>query len=190
MSKQRKQTKKVNSEEKDMILQNKIESIDDQYLNINVNKDDPHINDYLHAWSKFNNRPSKITIYSSYKSNEFWNALDSHLVEGFYKNIVSEILPSGESVTYNHKYFIQVNENIYISFFEMDVDSDNCIINDLIVYHNSCKVNLEIVNNFLDSFRESMIDYHDVESSKFNVINFSTSTGMDVDPFDIPAIDS
>ena len=43
MSKQRKQTKKVNSEEKDMILQNKIESIDDQYLNINVNKDDPHI---------------------------------------------------------------------------------------------------------------------------------------------------
>lgn len=159
-------------------------------FNVNINRDDPHLNDYLHVWSKFNNRPSKVVIYSNYKSDVFWSVLQQRLVDGFHKNIVSEVIPSNDTMIYNHKYFIQVNDGIYTSFVEMDSGEDSCFVSDLIVYYNSETTDISQVNEFLESFKDAVVDYQGEEANeRFNIIHI-TSNGMELDTLEIQLDDS
>ena len=41
------------------------------FLNLNINKEDTDLNDYLVCWDSFGQRPNKTTILSSVKSNDF-----------------------------------------------------------------------------------------------------------------------
>ena len=40
-------------------------------LNLNINKDDSSINDFLYCWNVFDSRPNKILLHDSYLADDF-----------------------------------------------------------------------------------------------------------------------
>lgn len=159
-------------------------------FNVNINRDDPHMNDYLDVWSKLDTRPSKVVIYTGYKSESFWKVLETKLVDGYYRNIVTEIIPTKDQITYNHKYLIQISDKIYISFLEIESNDEKCIISDMIILYDSNALSITEINDFIGDFRDCMIDYENGDvSNRINLISLSTS-GMEIEPIEIPVSDS
>ena len=58
-------------------------------INININKDDSNLNDFLSIWDYFGKRPNKITIHTTYSTKLFTELMSSKFVE---KNTFTEIL--------------------------------------------------------------------------------------------------
>ena len=68
---------------------------------INISKDDHEVNDHLTAWLIFGNRPSKLTIYSSFDES-LWDILnDEYGLEESKIHKITEIIPSGEEIISN-----------------------------------------------------------------------------------------
>ena len=106
-------------------------------LNININKDDQIINEYLYCLSKFNQPPNKINIHTSYKINEFKKLIDDISTIIFSH---TEIVPNNEGNIVNEKKFNLINDTeIYISYTEYDRESDFGVVSDVIFYHKNYK---------------------------------------------------
>ena len=58
-------------------------------INININKDDSELNDFLHCWGQFGTRPNKIIIYNSFSKDEFIEVLTNYTIE---KNVFTEMV--------------------------------------------------------------------------------------------------
>ena len=97
-------------------------------LNININRDEPTLNDFLYCWSIFGTRPNKIILYNTYSTREFNEILSKHSTS---KNSLTEIIPDGEDYLINEKVFVKINDDIYISFVIIDSRSDKSIVNEL-----------------------------------------------------------
>jgi hypothetical protein len=69
-------------------------------LNININKDDSSVNDFLYCWNKFGSRPNRVVLYNTYLTEEFNEVIQSLCKS---KNSFTELIPSddGESHTIN-----------------------------------------------------------------------------------------
>ena len=60
-------------------------------LNININKDDSELNDFLFCWEQFSTRPNKIVIHNTYSTKSFNEALSKHIEErNSFNNILNE----------------------------------------------------------------------------------------------------
>ena len=49
-------------------------------LNLNINKDEDGLNDFLYCWQQFGNRPNKITIHNTYTTKSFQKFIKSKIV--------------------------------------------------------------------------------------------------------------
>jgi hypothetical protein len=108
-----------------MIKQNKI--------NININKDDQNINDFLLVWSEIGFRPSKIVIYKNFEANNFLNYINPIIIE---KAIQKDIIPFDAVDMVNERNFCKIGDNIWISFATYDVLNEESFIGEVVFYYD------------------------------------------------------
>ena len=134
-------------------------------LNVNINKDDSSINEYLYCLSIFDSFPNKVTIYNTYDFNTFLKLLSTSKLEA----ISIEIIPNGDDSIINQKQFHKIDDNIYVSFVVYDIKSELPITSDLVFYYKNGD-NVDI-NKIIEKISESIIDYqNDDTQQKFNIL--------------------
>ena len=105
-------------------------------LNINVNRDDHQLNDYLYCWSELGERPNKLTLYSHYESTQFLEYV-SKLRSG-YNGLFTEVVPTGQDYIVNEKSLIKLKSDIFLAFNQYDKLTDESIIGEVsLIYKNS-----------------------------------------------------
>jgi hypothetical protein len=104
-------------------------------LNININKDDQNINDYLICWSELEERPNKISIFHSIDEKKFTEIIDAESIK--YKTITSEIYPSFGDTLENRKCLIKLDNDVFISYVVYDYRSEDGFVGDIIIYFPS-----------------------------------------------------
>ena len=154
-------------------------------LSINVNRDEPNLNDYLYCWSEFKSRPNKLSLFSDYKSSEFLEFISKIKIS--YDGIFTDVIPTGIDYIVNEKSLIKIGDSIFISFTHFDKLTDESIIGDVSLFYkneDSDKVN-EIINSL-----EAIVFDITVDSSgqRINTISL-THNGLDIEPISLLKID-
>ncbi len=148
-------------------------------LNLNINKDDPSINDYLFCAADFDGIPNKISIYSTYKIKEFVEFVNKISIS---KSLSKEIIPTGEDSIINEKSLVKINDGIYLSFVEYDKTSELGVITDISIYYKSSEFEKES-NDLIESLSPFIVDYQDGVEQKFNILTL-TPDGLQLEPID------
>lgn len=156
-------------------------------INININKDDSELNDFLYCWGKFNTRPNKIIIYNSYSRQLFSEVISEYMKE---KNVFTEVIPTEESLIINDKMLVKINEDFYISYLIVDRMNEDSAIHDIVFYFKNYDSELELVNELIDKLDGCLLDYKIEESCiKLNTLTLSQS-GLDIESIDFNDIDT
>lgn len=149
-------------------------------LNLNINKDDSQLNDFLFCWKEFSKRPNKITIHSNYSTKLFKDFVDKMIIES---NTFTEIIPDEDEMIINDKILSKISENIYLSYIVIDRDFDTSIVSDIVFYYKSDE-NLPEIQKIVDGINKCMIDFCEEESQNLNTISLSSS-GLEIEPLSI-----
>lgn len=146
-------------------------------LNLNINKDDSSINDFIYCWNIFETRPNKILVHDSYLSKDFLNVIDPMIVE---RNCFTEILPDLESDIVNIKTLAKISETIFISYVLIDRNQPDSIVSDITFFYKN-ENDSEKINSIIESLiQDCEVDYEESEINKLNSIGLS-NTGLDLE---------
>ena len=102
-------------------------------INLNVNKDDQNINDFLYSWSELGIRPSKSNIYKNYDTQSFLEYFSELIIE---TTIQRDIIPFEENDMVNEKNFCKIDDGIWISFTIFDSLNEESFIGEVSFYYN------------------------------------------------------
>jgi hypothetical protein len=149
-------------------------------MNLNINKDDSNINDYLFCWSEFNSRPNKTTLHNSYLTKPFIEYITDLIKDS---NVFTEIVPSDEEYIINDKSLIKISDTIYLAYVTIDKNHLDSMVSDLVFYFKS-KDDSDQVSEIIDDLEEYVVDFGEPETNKFNSIVLSSSSGLDLEPID------
>lgn len=159
----------------------------DPNINININKDDSELNDFLHCWDKFGSRPNKILIYNSFSKDEFIEILSEYSKE---KNVFTEIIPTEESSIINDKVLTMVSESLYISYLLLDRNNENSLIHEITFFSKDYENELDNINEILEKLNPCIIDFQDdVKVTKLNTIYVGQS-GLEIEPLVLNEMDT
>lgn len=151
--------------------------------NININKNDHSINDYLFCLSSFSKNPNQVNIFDNFCTSRFLEYISTLSPES--DTLTKEILPMGDGeYMENIKHFIEINKNFFVSFIAYDMLSDLGSVTDLIIYYLDEAE--EEVNKFIEDTRGFIINVTEEEyvSQKFNLLTL-TQDGLQLEPFDV-----
>jgi len=149
-------------------------------LKLNISKEDTNINDFLYCWDKFGERPNKITIYSSFTKDGFYQVISKY---NEYKNSNIELIPAEDFDIINDKSIIKINDNIYLSYQVLDRESDNSFIHEVVFLYKSEK-DLEKINEITGKLGKYNIELEEGEDSyKLNTV-FISPNGLEVEPIE------
>ncbi|NBO22729.1 hypothetical protein EBU94_05245, partial [bacterium] len=163
-------------------------------MNININKDDSAINDYLYAWNILNTKPSKYVFNAPLDTELFSQWLNDYKAE--IKSTDTDFFPSieEESVVNKKKlYIIELGDlkgsYLLVSFTHFDVLTEDSIIGDVCLYYNA--KDEEYINKVAESLVQMQIDLDDLEGddeSKPKMVYTLASNGgaLDAEQIDIP----
>lgn len=149
-------------------------------LNLNINKDDQNLNNYLYCWDCFMTKPNKTVVHSTYSTKLFQDKIEKYT--NFWNNTFTEIIPDEDDSIINDRILLKINDNIFISYFIIDKLLDTSIVSELTIYYKSNE-NLEKVNEIINDFNDCLVDFLDaeLESSKLNTISIGQN-GLDIEP--------
>lgn len=153
-------------------------------LNININRDEPILNDFLFCWSKFNSRPNKVVIYSTYSTKEFNEILGEIATD---RNVITEIIPDGEDYLINDKIFSKIEDGLYTSYVQIDRTSDKSIINELCFIYKGDE-EFKTIQTIIDKLNSCLVDFCEEESNRISTLAVGQN-GLEIDPVDIMDID-
>ena len=153
-------------------------------LNLNVNKDDAELNDFLYCWEQFESRPNKIVIHNTYLTNQFNEVLDEYVIE---RNFFTEVLPADEVFVINDKMFVKISDDVYCSYIVVDRKHENSIINEITFFYRT-EENFSIIQDIIEKLNKCMVNFEDDESNKLNTIGLSQN-GLEVEPVDTSDFD-
>lgn len=145
-------------------------------LNININRDENEINDYLHCWSVFGSRPNKYVLHANYNVDSFIK----YIGDSETSVVFTEAIPAQDDVMINEKVLVKIDESIYLSYTHFDKLVDESVIGDVVFFYKSGsaeKLN-EIISN-LEQFHEGFDDEGD-STRMFSTI--FTQNGFEVEP--------
>ena len=148
-------------------------------FNLNINKDDSNINDFIFLWSKFGTRPNKIVLHSNY----LYKLFNDKITEYKTINTFTEIITDDELII-NDKFVAQVNDNIFLSFVVLDRTQEGSIVSDVIFYYKS-EEDLEYLQTIIDELNDCMVDFDEEETIKLNTIVLSTTSMLDIEPINL-----
>ena len=151
-------------------------------VNLNIGKDDYHLNDYLVCWEKFGHRPNKILIHNTYSGKLFDEVITKYVIE---KNVFTEVIPDTEELIINDKLFIKLDEGCYISYIVADRLSESSFIDSISFYYAN---GYEKVQDFIDELNDCVLDYEEDDSNKLNTIGLSLN-GLEIEPISLHNID-
>jgi hypothetical protein len=154
-------------------------------LNLNINKDDSVLNDFLFCWDKFDSRPNKITIHNNYSTAEFVDSLSQYTIS---KNIFTEIIPSDDEDIINEKILAKISDEIYLSYVIVDKNVESSIISDVVLFYKE-ESNLEDINKVIEEIEKTVLDFSEEETHNINTISISNS-GIDIEPVNNLKVDT
>jgi hypothetical protein len=149
-------------------------------LNININSEDFNTNDFMLAWSHFNKKPSKITIYETFIPEDFYSVITEDLIEE--KSSVSDIFFKEGEETKNTRYFIKLTDDIFISYTSIEEGTDSNLITEVIFYYNSKST--EKVEELVQKIKQIIIKKEDeeYEEVKYNYVTL-TQNGLSLETY-------
>lgn len=149
-------------------------------LNININKDESHLNDFLYCWSEFGERPNKIVVYNTYLTSEF-NKIISEISSS--KNVFTEIIPSDESYVINDKVFVKIDDNLYLSYVVVDRNQENSIINEITFLYREYKEGTKKVQELIEKLNSCIMDFCEEEGNNLNTLSIYNGS-LEIEPID------
>jgi hypothetical protein len=130
-------------------------------VNLNINKDDSNINDYLSIWEFYNKRPNKVTLHKSFKI-EFEKEIEKYIQD---KNLFSEIIPTGDEDIVNDKILTKVNfedHTFFISYVVVDRNYESAEINDVTIFYSD-ESHYESVKKLISILELNLITFTELE---------------------------
>lgn len=147
-------------------------------INVNINKNDPSINEYLYCVSEFNQIPNKTDIFETYNIDNFTKYLSS-ISEDI--NISKEILPNGEDYIINEKRFVSIKD-IFLSYVIHDKNSEFAIVTDISIYFK--KQDTDLVESIIKDISEFKVDFQNVSvENRINILTLNQD-GLHISPID------
>jgi len=154
--------------------------VDKPTLNININKDESHLNDFLYCWSKFSTRPNEIVIHNTYSTKKFNDVLLNSIIE---KTIFTEVIPSDEDFIINDKMFVKISDSIYLSYVAIDRNKDNSIISEVTFLYKDYDKDFVEVENLIGKLNDCLVDVQQDENSGCSLNTLSLSpNGLEIEP--------
>lgn len=157
-------------------------------INLNINKDDNTINDFIYCWDIFKSRPNRITLFNTYLSDKFKEQTDEIFTE---KNFFSEIFPTEDGYAINDKILAKINDEIFLSYVVVDRNLEDSITTDLLFIYKKEK-NLEKIQEIITKLDECIVDFSDEEEklSKLNTLQISNNSSLELEPIHNLSIDT
>ncbi len=154
-------------------------------INLNINKDESSINDFLYCWDQFSTRPNKVTIHNNYQTKLFNVAMDEYK-NG--RNIFTEVIPADDELIINDKILLKISDNIYLSYVVVDRLMDSSMVTDITFYFKE-EDDSNLVNDIIDLLNDCLLDYTEEESVNLNTISLSQN-GLEIEPINNQSIDN
>lgn len=154
-------------------------------INININKDDHNINDYLYCWSELGERPNRITLYNHYKSEDFKDLIINK--KSKHKGLFTEVIPTGVDYIVNEKSLIKIDSSVYVSFTQFDKLTEENVIGEVsFIYLND---SVSKINEMLSELDKIAVDItHEDANQRINTITIGQN-GLELNPIDIMKAD-
>lgn len=158
-------------------------------MNININRDDSGINDFLIIFDSMKSRPSRVILHDRFSGKEFNDIIESFISsKKLEKNFLTEYIPSDDDYIINEKVLLQIDENIWISYLVINKQSEDYIINEVCFYYKSVDQQ-DHVEKMVVQITECIVDYED-ESNKINTLSMNSDNLIDLEPLIISEIDT
>jgi hypothetical protein len=151
-------------------------------INLNINKDDSDLNDFLYSWEQFESRPNKIVIHNAYASKQFIEFFSNNFVD---RNFFTEVIPSDDEyeLIINDKMFVKLNDNVYCSYIVIDKRHEKSVINEISFYYKNEK-DFEFIQNVIEELNKCIVNFEENEYNKLNTISINSGS-LEIEPVDI-----
>jgi hypothetical protein len=137
-------------------------------INIQFSSADIETNEYLHVCQILGKRPSKLTLYVSIDSDNFWK-LSEYDAKKTIK--ISEIIFENEEYYENCRYFYEYQEYVYLSFVELNDKGVN--ITALNFYYDQEKIDHEIfLKQLIDKYSPYTTNIEKEEETNFFSVQY------------------
>jgi len=148
--------------------------------NININRDDNNVNDYLYVWKLFGSRPNKMSLFNNYETSKFLEIFSPKLED--YTGIFTEVVPTGTDYIVNEKVLVKYTEDIYVSWIQYDKITEESIIGEVAIYYSNTGV--KEVEDLIEKLEEVEIELSQENLTRINTIGI-TQTGLELDSIDL-----
>lgn len=167
------------------ILNSKIKKMKNtNKLNININKDDHNINDYLYVWSELGVRPNKSAFHGYFQPEVFIGYIQE--LEFTEISTFVDYIPNSEVSIINQKCFGKIEENIFLSYTHLDKNHEDAMLSEVSFFFDSSKV--ERVNEILEEISEISIKEDEEIIEETNSENLFM-LGLSQNGFDLEYLD-
>lgn len=151
----------------------------DSNLNININKDDNELNDFLFCYDKFNSRPNKIVIHNNYSTSLFVQVISEYST---LVNKVTEVIPNEEVLIMNEKVFAKVDNDIYLSYIIIDKNTENSIVSEVTFFFSNVD-HTEKIQSIVEELNLCLLNFSEETSNNLNTI-VTGQNGIEIEPIE------
>jgi hypothetical protein len=166
-------------------------------LNLNVNKDDQSINDFLQVWESLNSRPSKTNIFKTYDHQSFDNYFKDKFLE---KYVQRDVIPFEDEEIINERFLCKISDRIWMTYTTYDSSNEESFVGELsFLYDYNCSEKLQLLIDDIEEFvlteqseiaqennlfsiivNQNGFDLEDIKKSKFDTENIEDYYNDDV----------
>lgn len=150
-------------------------------LNININRDDHELNDYLFIWNKLDQRPNKITLFGHYQADIFHKYISTKRKQ--FSGIFTEVIPAGEDYIINEKCLVELSDSIFVSYIQYDKKVPETLIGEVSLFY--VNKSAETINVILSELQKIELELNQDSNNRINTLNFTPNTGLEIDSLDI-----
>lgn len=153
-------------------------------MNININREDSNINDFLIIFDQMETRPNRVIIHDSFSGQTFEEIIKKNIKgEDLSSNYVTEFIPSDDDYVVNKKVLIQLEKDLWISYIEINSQSESFLVNDVCIFYKD-ETQQEVVNNIISEISECILDYDNDTFDKINSLSV-VNGALDIEPIKV-----
>jgi SpoVK/Ycf46/Vps4 family AAA+-type ATPase len=145
-------------------------------VNLNINKDDENLNDYLYTWSELGTRPSKTSIHGFFDSEKFLKYIEDNF-DKFEISNFTDIIPNDDISIINQRTFLNFQNGIFLTYTHLDKIHEQSLITDLsIFYTRPSEEKVDEIVNQISSLSIQNVDeeedLQDTTKSDLNILDY------------------
>ena len=147
-------------------------------MNLNINRDDSHINDFLLIFDSIGSRPYRVIIHDTFSGPEFEKILLEK--NAVCENSVTEFIPSDDDYLVNEKNLSKIDDDIWVSYVILNKNSESFLINDVVFFFKDNEQKSKIDEIFLE-LSECLVDYEKDSFEKINTLSINNGA-LELEP--------